>query len=48
MHLRRIVYPRNLASLQDVNMAELISLPCPDIEVKRYRGESYINPRGMH
>jgi hypothetical protein len=29
-------------------MAELISLPCPDIDVGQYRGESYFNPRGMH
>lgn len=32
----------------DVRDGQLLSLPYPDIDVKRYRGVNHFNPRGMH
>jgi hypothetical protein len=32
----------------DVKEGRLVSLPYPDIDVQRYRGQNHFNPRGMH
>jgi arylsulfatase len=32
----------------DVKKGKLVSLPYPEIDVKRYQARNYFNPRGMH